>query len=129
MVMQQCSQREKYVNYLRKLDQQLCHLDSQMDRTQNLFSRYNDLFVECLKCVLFRLQELLASSVATFTVKHFLLEQEAGIKQFTAKVKQGEMMADDKCTVVHKYVKYYNQKLLDGATWSSFCKKKIGSLY
>jgi len=72
---------------------------------------------------LFRLQELLATSVATFTVKHFLLEQEAGIKKFTAKVKQGEMMIDDKCSVVHKYIKHYKQKLLDGATWSSFCKR------
>ena len=125
MVVQQCSQREQYVNYLRKLDQQLCHHDSQMDRTQNLFNRYVACFyrfVKCLKYVLFRLLELLATSVATFTVKHFLLDQEAGIKQFTVEVKKGDMMVDDKCAVVHKYIKHYSQKLLEGATWSSFCK-------
>ena len=123
LVKQQCSQREKYVNYLRKLDQQLCHHDSQMDRTQSLFNRYSELIIPVyLVIAFFRLQELLATSVATFTVKHFLLEQEAGIKKFTAKVKQGDMMVDDKCAVVHKYIKHYKQKLLDGPSWSSFRK-------
>lgn len=39
MVMEQCRQREKYVNYLRKLDQELCRHGSQMDSTLNLLNR------------------------------------------------------------------------------------------
>lgn len=44
MVTEECKQREQYVNYLRKVDQELCHHDTQMDSTLKLFNR-------CVTCV------------------------------------------------------------------------------
>ena len=39
MVMEECRQREKYVKYLRKVDQELYHHSNQMDSTLILFNR------------------------------------------------------------------------------------------
>jgi len=174
MVMEECKQREKYVNYLRKIDQELCHHASQMDSTLSLFNRYivtadttliwggakqlkeqifyckNLIHMECLKfkgavtypspysatrvflmhavkfCnliqfIFYRLLELLETSVVTFTVKHFLLGQEAMMQQFKEQMKQGDLMIDDKCALMHKYLQFFQQKLLDQPSWGS-CK-------
>ena len=39
MVMEECRRREKYVNYLRKVDQELYRHSNQMDSTLILFNR------------------------------------------------------------------------------------------
>lgn len=60
--------------------------------------------------------------VATFTVKHFLLEQESTMKHFTSQVKQGNLMIDDKCALVHKCLQHLQQKLMAQPSWGSTSK-------
>lgn len=69
-----------------------------------------------------RLLGLLATGVATFSVKHFLLEQEPTMKQFIAQMQQENLMADEKCALVHKCLQYLRQKLLRRSNWGSNCK-------
>ena len=68
--------------------------------------------------------ELLATSVASFTVKHFVLEQENTLKQFTLQIKQEGLMIDDKSNLVHKYLQYFQQKLLTRSSWGSTGKHR-----
>ena len=63
----------------------------------------------------------MATSVATFTVKHFLLEQEGMMKQFKSQIKKGELVIDEKCALVHKYLQHFQQKLLTRPLWGSSC--------
>ena len=57
--------------------------------------------------------------MATFTVKHFVLEQENMLKQFTSQIKQGDLIIDEKSAQVHKYLQYFQQKLLTRSSWGS----------
>ena len=57
--------------------------------------------------------------MATFTVKHFVLEQESKLKQFTSEIKQGGLIIDEKSAQVHKYLQYFQQKLLTRSSWGA----------
>ena len=57
--------------------------------------------------------------MVTFTVKHFMLDQESMMKQFRLQIKKGDLMIDDKCALVHKYLQHFQQKLLTQPLWGS----------
>lgn len=75
--------------------------------------------------ILCRLLELVATSVANFTVKHFLLEQEGALKQFSMQIIEGNLIADEKCAIVHKYLQYFQQKLLDQQSWGPSSESEV----
>ena len=44
------------------------------------------------------------------------------MKQFTSQMKQGDLVIDEKCTLVHKYLQHFQQKLLARPSWGVTCK-------
>ena len=68
---------------------------------------------------LFRLLELVGTSIATFTVKHFLMEQEKTLKELKAQMKRADLVIDDKCVLLHKYLQLLYQSQRMKPLWGS----------